>query len=323
MNFSRVLVTGGAGFLGSNFVNRSLDLHPSIEITVLDSLTYAGRREFLPQKSERMTFIQKSILDEQVVESEVQKSDLVVHFAAETHNDRSLISPAIFFETNVLGTEVMARVAAKWGKRFHHVSTDEVFGDLPLSGPEKFTEESSYRPSSPYSASKAASDHLVRAYVRSFGLKATITNCTNNFGANQNWEKFIPSSVRSALAGQDIEIYGNGQNVRDWIHVDDHTDGIWKVINKGEIGQTYLLGGSNQIDNLSLARMILSILKREPTSLKFVQDRMGHDLRYAVDFTKASDELGWEPVKSLDFEAEFRKVVMNYVHLLRDGEKLD
>jgi dTDP-glucose 4,6-dehydratase len=318
----KILVTGGAGFLGSHFVKRTLDLNSRYNITVLDALTYAGNLENLPNQSESFRFIRGNILDEQIVFEETSKADLVVHFAAETHNDNSLTLPTKFFETNVLGTEIVARAASTLGKRFHHVSTDEVFGDLPIGSSEKFNEDSRYRPSSPYSASKAASDHLVRSYVRSFGLRGTITNCSNNFGSHQNWEKLIPQSIRTALMNKPIQIYGTGRNVRDWIHVDDHTDGIWAVLNRGEIGETYLLGGDNELDNLAIASKILSILGLPEDHIEFVDDRPGHDLRYAIDFSKAGHNLKWEPVKTRNFEEEFESVVLHYKERISNGEKI-
>jgi dTDP-glucose 4,6-dehydratase len=252
------------------------------------------------------------ILDEDLVFEETGKADAIIHFAAETHNDNSLESPRKFFETNVIGSEILARASARLGRRFHHVSTDEVFGDFPVGSADKFSEDSPYKPSSPYSASKAASDLLVRSYVRSYGLNATITNCSNNFGLNQNWEKLIPNSVREAVTGLPITLYGNGQNVRDWIHVDDHTDGIWSVLEKGKVGETYLLGGANEQNNHSLALKILEILDLPLESIDFVQDRPGHDLRYAIDFSKAKRELGWTPLKTSNFMKELELVVLHY-----------
>jgi dTDP-glucose 4,6-dehydratase len=314
-----LLVTGGAGFLGSNFVSRTLATRPGARVTVLDKLTYAGNRESLPEESESFRFVLGDILDEDLVLEETANADIVIHFAAETHNDNSLQSPKKFFETNVLGTETLARASAQLGKRFHHVSTDEVFGDLPIGSPSKFSEASPYRPSSPYSASKAASDHLVRSFIRSFGLNATITNCSNNFGPNQNWEKFIPNSIREAVTGSPITLYGNGQNVRDWIHVDDHTDGIWSVLDNGKAGETYLLGGANELGNHSLAIKILKILGLPQNSIKFVQDRPGHDLRYAIDFSKSQAELGWIPIKTSNFDKELESVVMHYKQRVLNG----
>jgi dTDP-glucose 4,6-dehydratase len=314
-----LLVTGGAGFLGSNFVSRTLATRPGIRVSVLDKLTYAGHRGLLPKDSDSFQFVLGDILNEDLVFEETGKADVVIHFAAETHNDNSLQNPKKFFETNVLGTEILARSSARLGRRFHHVSTDEVFGDLEVGSTEKFSEASPYRPSSPYSASKAASDLLVRSYIRSFGLNATITNCSNNFGLNQNWEKLIPNSIKEAVSGSPITLYGNGKNVRDWIHVDDHTDGIWSVLDKGRVGETYLLGGNNELSNHSLAIKILKILGLPQDSIKFVQDRPGHDLRYAIDFSKSQAELGWIPIKTSNFDRELESVVMHYKQRALNG----
>jgi dTDP-glucose 4,6-dehydratase len=311
MKMKNILVTGGAGFLGSNFVMKTLNDHPDSKITILDKLTYAGTKANLEPVLEKIDFIVGDILDPLLVDELMSKADLVVHFAAETHNDRSLLSPYIFFETNILGTHNLVRSALDHDVHFHHVSTDEVFGDLPIKSREKFSEDSPYNPSSPYSASKAGSDHLVRSFIRSFGLKATITNCSNNFGINQYWEKFIPNSIRSVLQGESISLYGTGENVRDWIHVDDHTDGIWAAILKGRQGETYLLGGNNEISNIELAKLILREMGEPDDSVEFVSDRPGHDRRYAIDFGKATSELGWSPSKS-DFGKQISDLVAFY-----------
>ena len=292
----KVLVTGGAGFIGSNFVVKSLRDKAELEITVLDSLTYAGNLRNLAEVKDSITFIQGDIRDAAAVDEAVQGQDLIVHFAAESHNDKSLKSPGLFVETNVVGTANLITAAMKYDVRFHHISTDEVYGDLPLDSNEKFTEETPYNPSSPYSASKAASDMLVRAWVRSFGLRATITNCSNNYGPNQHPEKLIPNTIMHILEGKKPPVYGNGKNVRDWIHVDDHTDGIWAAIERGRLGETYLLGASNERTNLDVVGQILTELGKAPDWFEFVEDRAGHDLRYAIDFSKARDKLGWKPV---------------------------
>lgn len=305
MTHNNVLVTGGAGFLGSNFVAKTIQDNPNVKITVLDKLTYAGEVGNLDPVIDKIEFVEGDIRDSVLVNELLSKVDLVVHFAAETHNDRSLLNPGVFFETNVLGTLNLVRSALVHNVHFHHVSTDEVFGDLPIQSKERFTEESGYNPSSPYSASKAGSDHLVRAFVRSFGLKATITNCSNNFGINQHWEKLIPNSIRSVLEGRPIMLYGAGENVRDWIHVDDHTDGIWATIRKGNEGETYLLGGDNEISNIELSKVILRAMGEREDFCEFVADRPGHDRRYAIDFGKAESEFGWRPRKSsMDREIE-------------------
>ena len=306
-----MLVTGGAGFIGSNFVTKSLKDRPGLEITVLDALTYAGSLSNLEPVKERINFVHGDIRDANLVGQVVAGQDLIVHFAAESHNDNSLKNPMLFVETNVVGTANVVSAAADHGVRFHHISTDEVYGDLSLDSPDKFTEQTPYNPSSPYSASKAASDMLVRAWVRSFSLKATITNCSNNYGPNQHSEKLIPNTISHILAGKKPPIYGNGKNVRDWIHVDDHTDGVWAAIERGAIGETYLLGANNERSNLEVVGRILVDLGKEQDWFEFVEDRPGHDLRYAIDSTRAQTELGWIPVAT-DFEANIREIVELY-----------
>jgi dTDP-glucose 4,6-dehydratase len=307
----KVLVTGGAGFLGSNFVVRSLADRDDLEISVLDSLTYAGSLDNLKEVSSSIRFIQADIRNAEAVQKAALGQDLIVHFAAESHNDNSLKHPEIFVETNVIGTANLIQAAVKNDAHFHHISTDEVFGDLPLGSTEKFTEESPYKPSSPYSASKASSDLLVRAWVRSFGLRATITNCSNNYGPKQNWEKFIPNSIRHAVQEKKIPLYGNGLNVRDWIHVDDHTSGIWAAIENGVLGETYLLGANNERTNLEVAQKILKELNLDESPIEFVEDRKGHDLRYSIDASKAITELSWKPSKT-EFSKNISEIVSYY-----------
>jgi dTDP-glucose 4,6-dehydratase len=310
----KLLVTGAAGFIGSNFVRRSLDLRPDLQITVLDCLSYAGRLSNLDGLLEKITFVEGNILDKKLVDQLVSETDVVVHFAAESHNDNSLSDPEPFIQTNINGTFVLIQAAAKHNKRFHHVSTDEVFGDLPLEGSDRFTPDTPYNPSSPYSASKAASDHLVRAWVRSFGLKATISNCSNNYGPYQHEEKLIPRTILLVAAGIKPKVYGSGANVRDWIFVDDHTDGIWAVIDKGQIGETYLLGSNNQRNNLQVVRAILAAMGQQEDFIDFVADRPGHDLRYAIDASKTIKELGWAP-KENSFEQKLPEVIDFYKNL--------
>ena len=310
----KILVTGAAGFIGSNFVRRSLALKTNIQITVLDCLSYAGRLSNLDGFHEKITFVEGNILDKPLVDKLVSETDLVVHFAAESHNDNSLSDPEPFIQTNINGTFVLVQAAAKYGKRFHHVSTDEVFGDLPLEGSARFTPDTPYKPSSPYSASKAASDHLVRAWVRSFGLKATISNCSNNYGHYQHEEKLIPRTILLSCAGIKPKVYGSGANVRDWIFVDDHTDGVWAVIERGQIGETYLLGSDNQRSNLQVVRSILTAMDQPDDFIDFVEDRSGHDLRYAIDASKTISELGWKP-KENSFEDKLPEVIDFYKNL--------
>jgi dTDP-glucose 4,6-dehydratase len=307
----RVLVTGGLGFIGSNFVRLSLSTRPHLEITVLDSKTYAGRESNLAGLDGQYDLVVGDIRDAELVDKLVAKSDLVVHFAAESHNDNALLNPESFLTTNVNGTFNLIQAAVKHDVRFHHISTDEVFGDLALDDPAKFTETTPYSPSSPYSASKAASDHLVRAWVRSFGLRATITNCSNNFGPYQHEEKLIPRTILLAAGGIKPKIYGVGQNVRDWIHVDDHNSGVWDVIEKGNIGETYLLGASNERNNLEVVSAILRSMGLPEDFYELVKDRPGHDLRYAIDATKARNELDWKPAQN-DFENQLLSVIDFY-----------
>ena len=307
----RLLVTGGAGFIGSNFVRRTLATRKEVQITVLDALTYAGRLSNLEGLEEKYEFVEGNICDASIVDSLVSKADVVVHFAAESHNDNSLKSPRPFIDTNVIGTFELIQAAVKHGVRFHHVSTDEVFGDLPLEGNDKFTRETPYNPSSPYSASKASSDHLVRAWARSFGLKATISNCSNNFGPYQHEEKLIPRMISLIASGAKPELYGNGANVRDWIHVDDHNDGVWAVIEKSVIGQTYLLGADNQRSNLEVVKALLGIMGKPEDFIAFIGDRPGHDLRYAIDASDTEAELGWKP-KHGNFEEKLAETVSFY-----------
>jgi dTDP-glucose 4,6-dehydratase len=308
----KLLVTGGAGFIGSNFVRSTLTHRPDVEVTVLDALTYAGQLTNLAGLERKYEFVKGDICDSTVVESLVSEVDTVVHFAAESHNDNSLKSPRPFIDTNFIGTYELIQASVKHDVRFHHVSTDEVFGDLPLEGDDKFTRDTPYNPSSPYSASKASSDHLVRAWVRSFGLRATISNCSNNFGPYQHEEKLIPRMIKLIAYGAKPELYGNGANVRDWIHVVDHNDGVWAVLEKGVVGQTYLLGADNQRSNLEVVRAILEIMGKPADFIEFIKDRPGHDLRYAIDASATEAELGWSP-KHGNFEEKLAETVDFYL----------
>jgi dTDP-glucose 4,6-dehydratase len=318
----RILVTGAAGFIGSNFVRRTLGLRADVSVIALDALTYAGRLSNLAGLAEafagRYEFVQGDIRDAALVDSLVSRVDAVVHFAAESHNDNSLKDARPFIETNVMGTFELIQAAVKHDVRFHHVSTDEVFGDLPLEGGERFSRETPYRPSSPYSASKASSDHLVRAWVRSFGLRATISNCSNNYGPYQHEEKLIPRTILLAASGVKPKVYGAGVNVRDWIHVDDHNDGVWAVLERGVIGETYLLGADGERSNLQVVGAVLAALGLPADFMEFVGDRPGHDLRYAIDASATVAELGWKPAVGA-FEAGLPAVVDWYVSQLRAG----
>ena len=308
----RILVTGGAGFIGSNFVRRTLEMRPEVKVLILDALTYAGNLANLHGLEEQIEFHHGNILDGDLVDSLVSKVDLVVHFAAESHNDNSLKSARPFLETNVMGTFEIIQACAKYDVRLHHISTDEVFGDLPLDSKDKFTPETPYNPSSPYSSTKAASDMLVRAWVRSVGLRATISNCSNNFGPYQHEEKLIPRMIRLISSGEKPQLYGNGQNIRDWIHVDDHNDGVWAIIDRGRIGETYLLGASNERSNLEVVESILKYLGKETDWVDFIGDRPGHDLRYAIDASKTEKELGWKPTQG-NFEKKLEETIPFFI----------
>jgi dTDP-glucose 4,6-dehydratase len=291
----RLLVTGGAGFIGANFVEHVV-AHSSARITVLDKLTYAASPESLESLPEdRVRLVVGDIADESTVEPLVAESDAVVHFAAESHNDNSLDDPSPFVRTNLMGTFVLLEAVRRHDVRLHHVSTDEVFGDLELDDPKRFTEDTPYRPSSPYSATKAGSDHLVRAWVRSFGVRATISNCSNNYGPWQHVEKFIPRQITEVLEGRRPRLYGEGRNVRDWIHTADHSSAVLAILERGRIGETYLIGADGERSNLEVVRMILRLMGHDENDFERVTDRAGHDLRYAIESGKLRAELGWRP----------------------------
>jgi dTDP-glucose 4,6-dehydratase len=291
-----MLVTGGAGFIGSNFVHYTLKNHPDYHVTVIDKLTYAGNPDNLASILDRIEFVTGDICDAELIDSLVAKNDIVVHFAAESHNDNSLSDPYPFVETNIVGTFRILEAIRKHDKRLHHISTDEVFGDLELDDPNRFKETTPYNPSSPYSATKAGSDHLVRAWIRSFGVKATISNCSNNYGPYQHIEKFIPRQITEILEGRSPRLYGTGENVRDWIHVDDHNSAVHLILEKGNLGDTYIIGADNDhTNNKMVIEMILELMGRDKNDYEHVNDRPGHDLRYAMDSTKLRTELGWEP----------------------------
>ncbi|ROP57738.1 MULTISPECIES: dTDP-glucose 4,6-dehydratase [unclassified Rathayibacter] len=307
----RILVTGGAGFIGSNFVHLTLRERPDARITVLDKLTYAGNRASLAPVADRITFVEGDIADAELVDRLVADTDMVVHFAAESHNDNSLNDPTPFLETNIIGTFTLLQAVRKHDVRYHHISTDEVYGDLELDDPAKFTEQTPYNPSSPYSSTKAGSDLLVRAWVRSFGVKATISNCSNNYGPYQHVEKFIPRQITNVIDGVRPKLYGAGENVRDWIHVDDHNSGVWAIIERGAIGETYLIGADGEKNNLEVVTLILEEFGQGADAFDHVTDRPGHDLRYAIDSTRLRTELGWEP-RYTDFESGLAATVQWY-----------
>jgi dTDP-glucose 4,6-dehydratase len=299
---AHLLVTGGAGFIGSNFVHHVVE-HTQHTVTVLDKLTYAGNRSSLAGlPEERVNLVVGDIADADVVDSLVAAADAVVHYAAESHNDNSLHDPRPFLDTNIIGTYTLLEAARRHDARFHHISTDEVYGDLELDDPARFTEQTPYNPSSPYSSTKAGSDLLVRAWVRSFGVRATISNCSNNYGPYQHVEKFIPRQITNVLRGVRPKLYGTGENVRDWIHADDHSSAVLTILDKGQIGETYLIGADGEKDNKSVVELILQITGHAPDAYDLVTDRPGHDLRYAIDSTKLRTELGWAPTYG-DFES--------------------
>lgn len=298
----KLLVTGGAGFIGSNFVHHVIE-HTDDHVTVLDKLTYAGNRaslEGLP--ADRLTFVEGDIADAALVDGLFADADAVVHYAAESHNDNSLNDPRPFLDTNIIGTYTLLEAARKHGTRLHHISTDEVYGDLELDDPARFTESTPYNPSSPYSSTKAGSDLLVRAWVRSFGVQATISNCSNNYGPYQHVEKFIPRQITNVIRGIRPKLYGKGENVRDWIHADDHSSAVLTILDKGVIGETYLIGADGEKDNKTVVELILMLMGQPSDAYDHVTDRAGHDLRYAIDSTKLRTELGWQP-QYRDFEA--------------------
>jgi dTDP-glucose 4,6-dehydratase len=299
---SSILVTGGAGFIGSNFVHFVMT-NTDHSVTVLDSLTYAGNRASLAGLPEnRFTFVEGDIRDAALVDSLFASHDLVVHYAAESHNDNSLHDPRPFLETNIIGTYMLLEAARRHDIRFHHISTDEVYGDLELDDVARFTEETSYNPSSPYASTKAGSDLLVRAWVRSFGVRATISNCSNNYGPYQHVEKFIPRQITNVLSGVRPKLYGSGENVRDWIHADDHSSAVLTILDQGVIGETYLIGSDGERSNKDVVEMILAQLGQPRDAYDHVTDRPGHDMRYAIDSSKLRSELGWVPQFS-DFES--------------------
>lgn len=290
-----LLVTGAAGFIGANFVHYTLNHHPEYKITVIDKLTYAGNPANLEHVLDQINFVTGDICDRELIDKLVGENDIVVHFAAESHNDNSLHDPWPFVQTNLVGTATLLEAVRKHDKRYHHISTDEVYGDLELNDPNKFSEKTPYNPSSPYSASKAGSDHLVRAWFRSFGVKATISNCSNNYGPYQHVEKVIPRQITNILTGVKPKLYGAGLNVRDWIHVDDHNSAVHAILEKGKLGQTYMIGANGEKNNKELFELIVELMDKPTDWYDHVNDRPGHDMRYAIDATKLRTELGWEP----------------------------
>ena len=307
-----IIVTGAAGFIGSNFAHWVVDNQPGVHVTVLDALTYAGNRANLDGiPAGRLTFVHGDICDAPLVEELFKRADTCVHFAAESHNDNSIANPAPFLRTNVEGTFTLLEAARRHDVRFHHISTDEVYGDLALDDPARFTEETPYRPSSPYSSTKASSDLLVRAWCRTYGVRATISNCSNNYGPRQHIEKFIPRQITNILCGIRPKLYGDGRNVRDWIHTEDHSSAVWAVLTRGVPGQTYLVGADGERSNIDVLRAILECMGQPADAFDWVRDRPGHDRRYAIDASKLRRELGWQPVHT-DFASGLSETIAWY-----------
>ncbi len=307
-----IIVTGGCGFIGSNFVRHVVREHPGVHVTVLDKLTYAGRREnIVGLPAGRVELAVGDVCDADLLDELVPGHDAVVHYAAESHNDNSIADPEPFVRTNVEGTFRLLEACRKYDVRYHHVSTDEVYGDLALDDPARFTEETPYHPSSPYSSTKASSDMLVRAWHRTFGARATISNCSNNYGPYQHVEKFIPRQITNVLDGGRPKLYGDGRNVRDWIHTEDHSSAVWDILTRGRRGETYLIGADGERDNLTVLRDILSVMGRDPDDFDWVRDRPGHDRRYAIDSSKLRRELGWRP-RHTDFQAGLEATIAWY-----------
>jgi dTDP-glucose 4,6-dehydratase len=311
----RLLVTGGAGFIGANFVRTTRRERPDVSLTVLDAFTYAGSRESLAGLDDTVRVVEGDLTDAELVAQCVADADAIVHFAAETHVDNALADPEPFLRSNVIGTFAVLEAVRRHGVRLHHVSTDEVYGELALDDRRRFTADTPYNPSSPYSATKAAADMLVRAWVRSYGVAATISNCSNNYGPYQHVEKFIPRQITNVLTGRRPKLYGTGANVRDWIHVDDHNAAVWRILEAGRPGRTYLIGADGEHDNLTVLQTILREMGRDPDDFDHVPDRAGHDLRYAINPEPLQDELTWKPVHS-DFEEGLRATIDWY----RDNE---
>ncbi len=291
----RLLVTGGAGFIGANFVLQTRRERPDVEVVVLDALTYAGNLASLAAVRDEVEVVQGDVADAALVDRLVARVDAVVHFAAESHNDNSLADPSPFVTTNIVGTYALLEAVRRHGVRLHHISTDEVFGELALEDPGRFRESTPYNPSSPYSATKAGSDLLVRAWVRSFGVNATISNCSNNYGGYQHVEKFIPRQITNLLDGGRPKLYGAGRNVRDWIHVEDHNSAVWAVLDRGIAGETYLVGADGEQTNRGVVELLLELVGQPRDAYDLVPDRPGHDLRYAIDSSRIRAELGWAP----------------------------
>lgn len=307
-----IIVTGGCGFIGSNFVHYVVRNHPRTHITVLDALTYAGNIENIAGLPEsQVEFVHGDICDADLLDRIVPGHDAIVHYAAESHNDNSIADPEPFLKTNVEGTFRLLEAVRKYDIRYHHISTDEVYGDLAIDDPKRFTELTPYHPSSPYSSTKAASDMLVRAWTRTYGIRSTISNCSNNYGPYQHVEKFIPRQITNILEGVRPKLYGTGKNVRDWIHTDDHSSAVWTILTRGRIGETYLIGADGEQNNVTVLKMILTMMGESPDAFDQIKDRPGHDRRYAIDSTKLRLELGWTPTH-MNFKSGLQSTIKWY-----------
>ena len=307
-----IIVTGGCGFIGSNFVHYVVNNHPGVHVTVLDKLTYAGNPENIAGLPEdRVELIVGDICDTELLDRIVPGHDAIVHYAAESHNDNSIANPEPFLRTNVEGTYCLLEACRKYDVRFHHISTDEVYGDLALDEPRRFEPDDPYKPSSPYSSTKASSDLLVRAWHRTYGLRTTISNCSNNYGSYQHVEKFIPRQITNIICGIRPKLYGDGKNVRDWIHTEDHSRAVWAILTRGRVGETYLIGANGERSNIDVLHAILERMGKNSDDFDWVRDRPGHDRRYAIDPTKLEDELGWKPVHT-DFSEGLDQTIAWY-----------
>lgn len=324
MKYTNIVITGGAGFIGSNFVRYINKKYPEVKITIVDKLTYASTIDTIADllENKNITFEKIDITDYKSIEKIVKNKDLIVNFAAESHNDNSLENPHNFLISNVVGTYNLLELAKKYNIRYHHISTDEVYGDIALESTEQFNENSQYKPSSPYSATKAASDMLVKGWLRSFNLKATISNCSNNYGPYQHPEKFIPRQITNILNNKKPVLYGNGLNIRDWIHVEDHSQAVDLIIDNGRIGETYLIGVNNEINNITVLKQILKEMNKEEDYFDFVEDRKGHDLKYSINPTKLNKELNFKP-KHTDFNKGLKETINWYKENINWADKLD
>lgn len=324
MKYTNIVITGGAGFIGSNFVRYINKKYPEVKITIVDKLTYASTIDTIADllENKNIAFEKIDITDYKNIEEIVKNKDLIVNFAAESHNDNSLENPHSFLMSNVVGTYNLLELAKKYNIRYHHISTDEVYGDIALESKEQFKEDSQYKPSSPYSATKAASDMLVKGWVRSFNLKATISNCSNNYGPYQHPEKFIPRQITNILNNKKPILYGNGLNVRDWIHVEDHSQAVDLIIDNGKIGETYLIGVNNEANNITVLKQILKEMNKEEDYFDFVEDRKGHDLKYSINPTKLNKELNFKP-KHTDFNKGLKETINWYKENINWVNKLD